>query len=116
MGASHNIEVETWFVPKTKTCFVMFHLDPSPLSYNLYTWKLIEANNVAIKNEGLWIMPYKIHGEHRDNCPLPERNYTTLILPKGHINNLLPKWWVTHSSLDRHPHYKQKVIIHHCNN
>jgi hypothetical protein len=117
MGASHNIEVETWFLLKIKTCFVMFHFDPSPpLLYNLYGWKLMEANNVAIKNEGLLIMPYEIHGEHRDTCPSPERNYTTLILPMDHINNLLPKWWVTHSDPDRHPHCKLKVIIHHCTN
>jgi hypothetical protein len=50
----------------------------------------MEANNVAIKNEGLLIMPYKIHGEHRDTCPPPERNYTTLILPRGHINGGSP--------------------------
>jgi hypothetical protein len=56
-----------------------------------------------MKNEGLLIMLYEIHGEHRHTWPPLERNYTTLILPMGHINNLLPKWWVTHSSPNRHP-------------
>jgi hypothetical protein len=87
---------------KNMFCDVSFRPFP-PLSYNLYTWKLIEANNGVIKNEGLLVMPYEIHGEHRDTCPPTERNHTTLILPMGHINNLLPKWWVTNSSLDRHP-------------
>jgi hypothetical protein len=100
---------------KNMFCDVSFGPFP-PLSYNLYTWKWIETNNIAEKNEGLWIMPYEIHGEHRDTCPPPERNYTTLILRRGHINNLLPKWWVTHSNLDRHPHYKRKVIMHHRTN
>jgi hypothetical protein len=100
---------------KNMFCDVSFGPFP-PLSYNLYTWKLKEANNGTIKNEALLIVPYETHEEHR-NTSLPlEKNYTTLSLPMGHITNLLPKWWVTNSSLDEHPHYKLKVIIHHHTN
>jgi hypothetical protein len=102
---------------QNKNMFCDVSLRPFPLfSYNLYTWKLKEANNGTIKNETLLVVPYKTQGEYRDTSPPPERNYTTFSLPKGHINNLLPKWWATNSSLNEHPHYKLKVIIHHRTN
>jgi hypothetical protein len=53
-----------------------------------------------IKNEVLLIMFYGTHGEHRDTSHPPERKYTALSLVMGHINNLLPKWFVNNSSLD----------------
>jgi hypothetical protein len=43
---------------------------PSRVPTSLYTWKLNEANNVAIKKEVLWIMLYETYGEHRDTSPL----------------------------------------------
>ncbi len=102
---------------QNKNMFCDVSLGPfPPLLYNLYTWKLKEANNGTIKNEALLIVPYETHKEHR-NTSLPlEKNYTTLSLPMGHITNLLPKWWVTNYSLNEHPLYKLKIIIHHHTN
>ncbi len=64
---------------QNKNMFCDVSLRPfPPLSYNLYTWKLKEANNGIIKNEALLIVPYETHGEHRDTSPPLERNYNQL--------------------------------------